>query len=467
MMHRRAVALVTILLATPACTNNDGERETSSDSAAPAAAEPMTQAARVERARHADKLFVAWCAGCHGERGRGDGPASKIIQPPPRNLVVESFKIRTTPSGKPPTAQDIFDTITRGLPGTAMPSFAFLPEGDRRLIAEHVRALAGHDELPEPEVVAIGKAPPASPELLARGKQLYMDFGCNRCHGDTGRGDGPSSHELKDTQGRPVPARDYSKGLFMGGDSPEAIYTRLITGLDGSGMPSYGEVVKGDDGWAIAHYVLSLREPRPPLPTDPVARGRAVVEDRQCFSCHIIEGRGGDVGPSLDVAARKLRYDWVAGFLRDPPAHGKIYPYMPYRMPNLRLSDEEIDGVLSLFAHLAGRTYPEPTPVPASVNPELLDDGQLLFFLKCTECHNMGDVIPIPEAKQQGPDLINVSKRIHFEWIPTWVNNPQQVYPGTRMVDTNLTEAEIEAVTAYVWKTSVDAMAAGAGAAAP
>jgi len=461
MTHRLAIAVLTTVLVTPlpACDDRDELDATSASAGAQAAAEAASPAARLERARRADKLFVAWCAGCHGERGRGDGPAARVIDPKPRNLVVESFKIRTTASGKPPTAQDIFDTITRGLPGTAMPSFSFLPEDDRHLLVEHVRALAGHAELPAPEVVAVGKAPPAGFELLARGKTLYMDLGCNRCHGDTGRGDGPSSNELKDTQGRPLPARDYSKGRFMGGDAPEAIHTRLITGLDGSGMPSYGEAITRDDGWAIAHYVLSLREPTPPMLADPVARGRAVVADRQCFSCHVIEGRGGDVGPSLDVAARKLRYDWVEGFLRDPPAYGKIYPYMPYRMPNLRLSDEEIEGVLSLFAQLAGRSYPAPAPAPVSIDTELLGDGQLLFFLKCTECHNMGEVIPIPEAKRQGPDLIDVSKRIHFEWIPTWVNNPQQVYPGTRMVDTNLTEAEIKAVTAWVWKTSVDALA--------
>ncbi len=33
------------------------------------------------------KLFLQYCATCHGEKGRGDGPAASALQPPPRNLA--------------------------------------------------------------------------------------------------------------------------------------------------------------------------------------------------------------------------------------------------------------------------------------------------------------------------------------------------------------------------------------------
>ena len=54
---------------------------------------------------------------------------------------------------------------------------------------------------------------------------------------------------------------------------------------------------------------------------------------------------------------------------------------------------------------------------------------------------------------------LDISKRIRFEWVPTWVNNPQKVYPDTRMVNVNLTPEQVEAVRAFVWKASVDANA--------
>jgi cytochrome c2 len=181
------------------------------------------------------------------------------------------------------------------------------------------------------------------------------------------------------------------------------------------------------------------------------------VEDRQCYGCHVIEGRGGRVGPSLDVSAAKLRYDWARNFLADPRKAGKIYPYIPYRMPDLGLTAKEIEGVLAVFANVAHRPYPEPAPREIVIDESKVAAGQLIYFLKCTECHNMGNVIPLPEAKRQGPDLIEISRRMQFDWIATWVKNPQEVYPDTRMVNTNLTAEQVEEVRAFIWKTSVDA----------
>ena len=36
---------------------------------------------------HGKSLFAAQCASCHGEHGRGDGPASAAIDPKPRNFT--------------------------------------------------------------------------------------------------------------------------------------------------------------------------------------------------------------------------------------------------------------------------------------------------------------------------------------------------------------------------------------------
>ncbi|HEY4491642.1 MAG TPA: c-type cytochrome, partial [Acidobacteriota bacterium] len=404
----------------------------------------------------AKNVFNAWCSGCHGEKGRGDGPASAVLQVKPRNFLAEPFKIRSTASGQTPTRQDIFDTVTRGLPGTAMPSFAFLPEQDRWLAVDYVRKVANLDAKPDPETIDLGKESTASQDSIQRGKQVYAKMGCQQCHGPAGRGDGPSSATLVDSLGRPIPARDYTKGEYLGGDSPAAIAMRFTSGMDGTPMPSYTGVMTSAETWDLAHYILSLRQPKPAPPQDPVARGREIVNQKQCFACHIIEGKGGDVGPSLDVAAAKLQYDWVRNFLKDPPKQGKLYYYMPYRMPQLNLKPDEIESVVALFASLAKRSTHDAKREIPQFEETRLSQGKLIYFLKCTECHNMGSVIPTPEAKQQGPDLIRVSDRILYQWMPLWVNNPKQVYPQARMVDTNLTPQEVEAVQSFVWKTSLD-----------
>ena len=421
---------------------------------------PMTPAARRERATQSKKLYVAWCSGCHGEHGRGDGPASLVLDPKPRNFVVDKLKIRTTGRGQPASKQDVFDTVTRGLPGSAMPSFAFLSEEDRWRLVEHVRSLLGDDQKPDPTgTITLGAEPAATPEALARGQALYTKMGCIKCHGATGHGDGESAKDLKDDHGHAIRPRDLTTGLYIGGSSAAAVNMRLRVGMQGTPMPSFADSLSQQDGWDLAHYVTSLQQAKAPLPAELVARGRRVVQDHRCTACHVLEGQGGAVGPSLDVAARKLRYEFVKTWLRDPPGFGKIYPWIPYRMPNLKLSDDEIDGVLALFASLAQRSYPEPPPAAPVIDQARLANGQLIYFLKCTECHNMGTVVPTPEAKRQGPDLINVSRRIRADWLPIWVSNPQAVYPGTRMVNTNLTPEEIKDVAAFVWKTSVDAQA--------
>lgn len=454
-MGKLSVAMVLVIISFGiGCKTDSKETPKSSDEQAVEAPQIIKLASHQQA--EAKKVYEAWCSGCHGDKGRGDGPAASVLEVKPRNFTLEPFKIRSTQTGQPPTRKDIFDTVTRGLAGTAMPSFSFLPEKDRWLAVDYVRKLANIDSKPDPQIINLGEEPEASQDSIAKGKQLYAKMQCAQCHGMEGRGDGPSSATLVNSLGAPIPARDYTKGEYLGGDSAVAIAMRFTSGMDGTPMPSYSGLLTNEQSYQLAHYILSLRKPRPSPPADPVEHGRAIVNQRQCFGCHIIENKGADVGPSLDVAAAKLQYDWVRNFLKDPPKQGKIYYYMPYRMPQLNLKPDEIEAIVALFANLAKRsTHDSKMDIP-QFEESKLSQGKLIYFLKCTECHNMGKVIPTPEAKQQGPDLIQVSNRILYQWMPVWVNNPKQVYPHARMVDTNLTPQEVEAVQEFVWKTSTD-----------
>jgi mono/diheme cytochrome c family protein len=64
--------------------------------------------------------FETNCATCHGDRGLGDGPAGAALDPKPRNLVKDAFKNGTKPT-------QVFSTLTKGIDGTTMVSFAHLP----------------------------------------------------------------------------------------------------------------------------------------------------------------------------------------------------------------------------------------------------------------------------------------------------------------------------------------------------
>src|SRR5438128_12586587 len=69
------------------------------------------------------KVYVKWCAGCHGEDGKGDGPAAAYMLPRPRDFTGAVYQIRTTANGQLPTDADLMRSIDDGLFGTAMPGW--------------------------------------------------------------------------------------------------------------------------------------------------------------------------------------------------------------------------------------------------------------------------------------------------------------------------------------------------------
>ncbi len=417
-------------------------------------------------------LYLRECSGCHGERGNGAGPAAEFVDPRPRDFTKGRFKFRTTESGKPPATADILRTIERGIPGTAMPSFAFLPDDERRKIAAYVLKLADLLDEPEPERIHDpGQPPAATPELLAKGKEIYTDAGCATCHGSLGKGDGQSAKDLKDADSRPIKARDLTQGIYRGGGDPKDIFYRLATGLDGTPMPSYKDSIDPPELWALAEYVVSLKAPAAvkPLPADPIDAGREVAAKYSCRGCHVLDdGTGGDVGPDLRVSAQKLFPEWVHTFLKAPRDYGKIYPWRIYRMPDLRLSDEEVEVMTRYLATIGKRKHgPMTLPDTSKFPPEKVGEGQLVFFLRCTECHNLGTVIETPLVKQQGPDLIRVAHRVDYEWAQTWILNPRKIDPKTRMIIPDITPEQVDAVRMFVWKTASAATTAAAPEPAP
>ena len=96
-----------------------------------AAKAPAATPALLEKGK---AVFAVNCLTCHGETGDGMGPAGQYLNPKPRNFAKDKFK-------KGDKAEQIFQTITKGLDGTAMVAFAHLPEEERWALAYYVRKL--------------------------------------------------------------------------------------------------------------------------------------------------------------------------------------------------------------------------------------------------------------------------------------------------------------------------------------
>jgi cytochrome c oxidase cbb3-type subunit 2 len=209
------------------------------------------------------EAFTVNCARCHGETGEGDGPDAKRMDPKPRKLSEGTFKFRTTASGTLPTDFDLFHTVSEGLPGSKMPEFNRLPDDIRWQMVYYIKTLspAFGEENSKPEPVAMG-TDPGPKANIAKGKELYTSLGCVACHGANGRGNGPSAPTLVDNWGDPIRAADLTQGWnYRAGGSPKDIVARMLTGIDGTPMPSYADAVSSkEDAWHLAYYVASLQE---------------------------------------------------------------------------------------------------------------------------------------------------------------------------------------------------------------
>ncbi len=213
-------------------------------------------------------VYERKCLLCHGEKGDGKGPGAAHVDPKPRDFTSGVYKIRTT-ANKVPTDQDIFNVITRGMPGTSMPAWDVLPERDRRNLVAYVKSFGAEKFKEAPKKLELPKEVTASAESVKRGKEMFEAIECNKCHGAEGRADGPSRPELKDDWGYPIrPANLTKRWNFRGGSDRTAVATRIANGMLGTPMPAFGESVeKPEDVWHLASYVLSLGPESPRFAT--------------------------------------------------------------------------------------------------------------------------------------------------------------------------------------------------------
>jgi cytochrome c oxidase assembly protein subunit 15 len=81
------------------------------------------------------ELYRARCAVCHGADGRGDGPAAAALRPPPADLRVHMAAGHTD--------AQLFNWVSNGVPGTAMPAWKDkLSEEDRWNAINYIRSFA-------------------------------------------------------------------------------------------------------------------------------------------------------------------------------------------------------------------------------------------------------------------------------------------------------------------------------------
>jgi high-affinity iron transporter len=80
------------------------------------------------------RTYGIYCTACHGEIGAGDGSTAAKINPRPRNFRTDKFRQGSK-------VAEIFNTLGRGVPGSAMVSYTNLSEEERWALAYYVLEL--------------------------------------------------------------------------------------------------------------------------------------------------------------------------------------------------------------------------------------------------------------------------------------------------------------------------------------
>jgi len=114
-----------------------------------------------------------------------------------------------------------------------------------------------------PEERARTNPVPASPEALQKGRFLYRK-NCQRCHGEKGKGDGPSGRLGIE------PPEDLTNPAKQAKLTDGEIFWKISTGLkDGADviMPAYKrEIPADDDRWKVVLFVRTLAGSPSPTP---------------------------------------------------------------------------------------------------------------------------------------------------------------------------------------------------------
>jgi mono/diheme cytochrome c family protein len=208
-------------------------------------------------------LYVKNCAQCHGEKGDGAGYATPHLNPRPRDFTTGKFKVRTTPNGALPTHQDLVNIIRVGMPYTSMPAWPDLTDQEVSDLAYYIKTFSANFSSPEsvPKPVELPGAPSTTEESIALGKKLYEETGCVKCHGNLGRGDGPSAPTLTDELGHPIRAANLAqRWTFRAGSTREDIFRTMSTGFNGTPMPSFSDSLTPEQRWAITDFIVSLSD---------------------------------------------------------------------------------------------------------------------------------------------------------------------------------------------------------------
>jgi putative heme-binding domain-containing protein len=145
------------------------------------------------------------------------------------------------------------------------------------------------------------------PKAAEAGKSHFR-INCALCHG-LGANGGARGPDLTRAQKRH-------------GNSDAEMFRTIHDGVAGTDMPpaigSVGVEMKDEEIWQVITYLRSVQVKTPPPPGDPAHGKTLFFGTASCSMCHMVEGKGGRLGPDLTGVARSRSLDSLVESVREP-----------------------------------------------------------------------------------------------------------------------------------------------------
>jgi len=216
---------------------------------------------------------------------------------------------------------------------------------------------------------------------------------------------------------------------------------------------------------------------------DEINEAKALFKKKKCLVCHVVEGKGGLIGPELTyfgdknpelfdfagVDGSRTVFNWSVQHLMNPD---KVSPKTA--MPSFGFQPEQAKALTLMLLSWKRNHFPPqyiPRPIEIAEAPYKMvtvapeppavpgaDAGRQVFRTRgCAACHTVG------AGRLLGPDLNGVGARRDQNWLREWLADPAAVirahpdlanwpqdYEGVLMPNQNLSPAEIDALVAYL-----------------
>lgn len=288
------------------------------------------QANLAKNIRGGGEVYFKKCFFCHGDHLDGKGLFGNRFFPPPADFT-HSTSVTTLPESY------AYWRIMKGGPGLPekfAPWDSSMPAWENQLTEEEVWKVilyiyARVTEKKNPVTQAVPPEP-----TVKRGQEIHQEK-CSYCHGDSGKGDGPSA-----AYSSPQP-RNFSKShikirstAFGKIPTDQDIFDRITLGMPATTMPGWSHL-SASDRWSLVLYLKTLgrkykrfvdkgkvHEPifvpdPPPFTLESLASGKELFL-QNCSGCHGVRGRsdGASTHKIVDIASdsiwpRNLSKPWT------------------------------------------------------------------------------------------------------------------------------------------------------------